>query len=544
MKTPKPKNALPITQNNNRLYLILFLLGVIVISLIRFRLLGIPLERDEGEFAYMGKLLLDGYLPFEKAYNMKLPGTNLMYAIIMSIFGHSYKGIHLGLLFVNAFTMLWLYLGIKRLFNSPIALMTSWTFGIMAVSEKFLGFAAHATHFIAFWVALGILFYSFSNEKKKLYFALLSGFSFGMAFMMKQHALFWVFFGAALFVINLLSSLKTTQNRYDWKALLFCLFGSILPYGILLIIMYSGGLFDQFWFWTVEYARSYTTTVTTIEDAKALFNISFKGMFSSFPLIWILFIIGVLSIWKLPLERSQKWFLYLASIAGILTVIPGFYFRQHYFISLIPAVALVSSATLYYLLSYLSSKNSGYIAVVISALIGFYAIIASQNYYFKKSPKELTRRFYGGNPFEESVEIGKYIKKTTKATDEIAVLGSEPEIYFYSDRLSSTGHIYMYGLMEPQKNNIDMQNQMIQEISVHKPEIIVYVNMKFSWLTRPDSPKNLMDWARDYITKEYQLVGIVDFGPNGPNYLWDNDVKGKQPQTEQHVVVFRRIPTS
>ena len=50
-----------------------------------------------------------------------------------------------------------------------------------------------------------------------------------------------------------------------------------------------------------------------------------------------------------------------------------------------------------------------------------------------------------------------------------------------------------------------------------------------------------MDWARDYITKEYQLVGIVDFGPNGPNYLWDNEVKDKQPQTEQHVVVFRRI---
>lgn len=72
--------------------------------------------------------------------------------------------------------------------------------------------------------------------------------------------------------------------------------------------MYSGGLFDQFWFWTVEYARSYTTTVTTIEDAKALFNISFKGMFSSFPLIWILFIIGVLSIWKLPLEEVKSGF--------------------------------------------------------------------------------------------------------------------------------------------------------------------------------------------------------------------------------------------
>ena len=54
------------------------LLGVIVLGLviaIRIRLLGIPLERDEGEYAYAGQLMLQGIPPYELAYNMKFPGT-------------------------------------------------------------------------------------------------------------------------------------------------------------------------------------------------------------------------------------------------------------------------------------------------------------------------------------------------------------------------------------------------------------------------------------------------------------------------------------
>lgn len=34
-----------------------------------------PLERDEGEYAYAGQLMLQGIPPYQLAYNMKLPGT-------------------------------------------------------------------------------------------------------------------------------------------------------------------------------------------------------------------------------------------------------------------------------------------------------------------------------------------------------------------------------------------------------------------------------------------------------------------------------------
>src|SRR5271157_5438440 len=74
--------------------------GTIIIILftvfIRLRLLGIPLERDEGEFAYMGQLMLQGIPPFLTSYSLKLPGTYSAYALIMLLFGQSVAGIHIG----------------------------------------------------------------------------------------------------------------------------------------------------------------------------------------------------------------------------------------------------------------------------------------------------------------------------------------------------------------------------------------------------------------------------------------------------------------
>src|ERR1700716_4353650 len=47
----------------------------LLVVAIRIRLLGIPLERDEGEYAYAGQLMLEGIPPYELACNMKFPGT-------------------------------------------------------------------------------------------------------------------------------------------------------------------------------------------------------------------------------------------------------------------------------------------------------------------------------------------------------------------------------------------------------------------------------------------------------------------------------------
>src|SRR2546427_8814940 len=63
------------------------LLAVGLAAAVRVRLIGVPLERDEGEFRYAGQLLLRGIPPYRFAYNLKLAGTYAAYAAVMSAFG-------------------------------------------------------------------------------------------------------------------------------------------------------------------------------------------------------------------------------------------------------------------------------------------------------------------------------------------------------------------------------------------------------------------------------------------------------------------------
>src|SRR5881409_942971 len=126
-------------------------LAVIVFGLviaIRIRLLGIPLERDEGEYAYAGQLILQGIPPYKLAYNMKFPGSYAAYALMMSIFGQNPVGVHLGLLIVNLATVALIFFVGRKLFSVSAGLVAAASYAVLSVSPWVAGLSAHATHFI------------------------------------------------------------------------------------------------------------------------------------------------------------------------------------------------------------------------------------------------------------------------------------------------------------------------------------------------------------------------------------------------------------
>src|SRR5215472_11156172 len=92
-------------------------LGLILLgtAAVRLRLLQMPLERDEGEYAYAGQLMLQGIPPYKLAYNMKFPGTYMAYAAIMAVFGPTTAGIHTGFLLANALTIVLVFLLTRRM---------------------------------------------------------------------------------------------------------------------------------------------------------------------------------------------------------------------------------------------------------------------------------------------------------------------------------------------------------------------------------------------------------------------------------------------
>src|SRR5678816_1165849 len=80
--------------------------GIVLASAaVRLRVATVPLERDEGEYAYAGQLILQGIPPYQLAYNMKFPGTYYAYSLILAVFGQTPWGIHVGLMIVNAVTI-------------------------------------------------------------------------------------------------------------------------------------------------------------------------------------------------------------------------------------------------------------------------------------------------------------------------------------------------------------------------------------------------------------------------------------------------------
>ena len=69
-------------------------------------------------------------------------------------------------------------------------------------------------------------------------------------------------------------------------------------------------------------------------------------------------------------------------------------------------------------------------------------------------------------------KISAEIAASTDKEDSVAVMGSEPQVFFYAKRISATGYIYMYPLMERNDFASAMQVQAIKQIEKAKPKVI------------------------------------------------------------------------
>ena len=224
-------------------------LAVIVFGVtvaIRIRLLGMPLERDEGEYAYAGQLMLQGIPPYKLAYNMKFPGTYAAYAVIMSMFGQTIPGIHLGLLLVNAATIALIFFLGRRLMNSTAGIAAATSYAVLSVSPSVLGLAAHATHFVMLTVLGGTLLLLHGPNRQGFGRLFASGLLFGIGVLMKQPAVFFIPFGAIYLLWNDVHRLFSPK-KILLRNLIFGI-AAIVPVGTTCLILWYADGFDMFWF--------------------------------------------------------------------------------------------------------------------------------------------------------------------------------------------------------------------------------------------------------------------------------------------------------
>lgn len=564
----------------NRSWLIVSL-TILLVFAIRVRLRQMPLERDEGEYAYAGQLILHGVPPYKEAYNMKLPGTYAAYALIMAAFGQTASGIHIGVALISAASIALIFIIGRKLLDEPGGVVAAISYGLLSTSPSVLGLAGHATHFIVLPALAGTLLLlrvreqalnravnalpnraasSPSSDESKnplvRYPILFAGLLFGIAFLMKQHGIFFGIFGGLYLIFSHLyepqsikerrekeaaddsngtrtikrKELRTPSLRYGGKlpaiawsrtfrdVALFSA-GFAFPYVLTCLLLWAAGVLPQFTFWTITYARKYATALPQ-GIGNDIVRTTLETVTGSNILLWIIPWLGALLMaWERRLANEHRFLLVTLLLCSLGSISVGFYFRQHYFITLLPVLALLTGLAVSRALRLVRHDTTIelFLALPVFLLFGGGCLLSlggNGALWFTMSPTEATESIYHTSLFSDAYDLAESLHAKATRDSRVAVLGSEPEIYFYSRRRSATSYIYMYPLMEKHPYAAQMQQEMIAEIENKKPAYVVYVDEPNSWLRQPASQHLLDDWWQNYWTTNLDLIQTIDVKPS------------------------------
>jgi hypothetical protein len=487
----------------------LVLFVILTFAFIRYRLRAVPLERDEGEYAYAGQLMLQGIPPYQLAYSMKLPGTAASYALILAALGQTLSAVHVGLIFINAAASVLVFLLGARLFGHLAGAVACASYALLSANPSGLGLAGHASHFVVLPALAGTLLLLDAMGSGKTWLFFCSGLLLGLAFVMKQPGILFLVFGG----VYLLQDRLRAPRR--WKALAASFgalaVGGALPFFVTCLLMLKAGVFQKFWFWTFSYTSQYATRVT-IETGWALLKFIIPHVVGPVILVWVIACAGLTTFLWCSRARSHGIFVGLFLLFSVLAVCPGLYFREHYFILMLPVVSLLAGLAVGCATDKLSdwrpSPALGAVPMVLFLAAFAYTMYGQREAFFQMTPLELCRSIYGANPFPEALDVARLVKSQTPKGAPLAIVGSEPEIFFYSDRPSATGYIYTYELMEPQRYAAVMQSEMIADIEKAEPELLIYVDVPLSWLPPPGANMYIFDWLRSYLAQNYRLLAV------------------------------------
>jgi hypothetical protein len=208
--------------------------------------------------------------------------------------------------------------------------------------------------------------------------------------------------------------------------------------------------------------------------------------------------------WLRPGRLAGLWL--IASFAGVSI---GGYYRDHYYIQAIPAVAVLAGRGLTVAARRLAPRRPIVAATALAIMAVAYGVLVAPWYYLTGTPDQKCRRIYGGNPFPESPPVADYVATHTDPGDTVFVFGSEPQLLFYADRRSASRYIFVYPLMTSFPDTRDRQVQVVRELTASSPRFVITANVNSSFLDDEDTPTLLRDELARLLSRDYRLVATV-----------------------------------
>jgi hypothetical protein len=443
--------------------------------LLRAPIADLPLERDEGEYAYIAQRWLAGEVPYRDAFDQKPPGAFAVYALILAGLGPSVAAIHWGAQLWTLGTLALVFVLGRRL-HSPAA---GWVAAALA----------------AFHTADVAVFGNAANTETFMILPLTGA----AAQLFKQVALPNVVLCALLLA-------GAGPRRRGAHLALYAAGGAALALPVLGYFL-AVGAWGEFADCVVRHNVAYAARVPPSLYPRFLGEALARILRTSWP-IWALAAWGLAA--ALAISRRQGWRrdpgrLLAWAAASACGVAVGGFFRPHYFIQAVPALALLAGLGAADLARRCARWLPG--ALVAAALL--VGLVATPWYWRPGDPVGKCRRIYGSNPFAESSTVGRFIAENTTPDERVLIFGSEPQMLFHAARRSASRYIFMYPLTAALPDARARQLELLDELARDPPRLVVSIMEPTSFQASAGTPADLFAGVAGLLDREYHVVAVA-----------------------------------
>ena len=502
--------APPATGASGRLFAVVSLALVWgLAALLRASVADIPLERDEGEYAYTAWRWLAGDVPYRDSFLHKPPGAPAVYAGILVLVGGTPSAIHWGAQIWSLLTLTCIVALGRRWFSPSAGLAAGLVGALLVVDPSLTGNAANTEVLSLVPLTLAIVAACLAVDRKAIGWAVAAGAAGAAALTFKP----------VTAPISLLAAGMLLASRRRWPLLAGFGTGALGVAAVVNLYFVWVGAWSEFWDASVLYNLGYAAWQP---GGAYLDTLRIQGedlVLVVCPLL-VAAALGAGSGLPAGSRSGGRWagwawcLVWLA--ASALAISAGGHFRRHYFMFAVPPLALLASAGLDAVGRRLPVPRWGaWVAPAAAIAWVVWCVALAPWYYLPGPPDAKIRRIYANNPFAESGLVAGYLAGQSDASDRVFVYGSEPQILFYARRQSASRYMFSYPLTAPFAGVRARQSEALAEIRRLRPRFVVFCPLSTSLLIQPGTPPELHQGLERLVTDEYRAVAMTPFRPDG-----------------------------
>ena len=447
--------------------------GLAVYLAVRLPLLAVPLERDEGLYAGIGRAIWRGAVPYRDLFEHKPPLAFVPYVLAAATTASTAVGLHGFLLVWNLATLVVVMALAHLLGGTAAAAWSGFAFAVASAAPAVQGWSATTELLLllpltgSIVVGVGALARGAGVGRMAL-----SGALAGIAFWMKQPA---VIAASVVPVLAVIEQDGWVRRVAAWLA------GFLVVAGLVVGPFVLAGLGSEFWYWAFTHSWLYGQLPVPDWPARVALRARFVGEDLG-PLL-------ALSVWGVVATVGRTRRVVVGFLGtSLLSALHSKFLYLHYFALAVPAIAVGGGLGAAAIVARWAAWGRGWsvvAGVAIASVVVAVPLAARPWYWWQPDPSTVTTRLLGAQGFDAAPLVADYVRAHTRADDTIFVYGSEPEIAFLADRHDVNPFGMLYPLTWPWPRHREFQARVWAAIERERPAYIILARSPFSFVRSP-----------------------------------------------------------